>query len=44
MFLFLTNDFRTYNATVIQAFFRSYKVRKNMKNKGKKGKGKKGKK
>merc|ERR1711937_307570 len=35
---------RTYNATVIQAFFRSYKVRKNMKNKGKKGKGKKGKK
>jgi len=31
---------KTYNATVIQAFFRSYKVRKLMKNKGKKGKGK----
>jgi len=31
---------KTYNATVIQAFFRSYKVRKMMKNKGKKGKGK----
>lgn len=31
---------KTYNATVIQAFFRSYKVRKMIKNKGKKGKGK----
>jgi len=38
-------EMKTYNATVIQAFFRSYKVRKLLKAKAKKAKkGKKGKK